>query len=513
MRQEPLHLARIAVVPTLLVVLLALSLPSCLEPTSVECASGRVCPAGQRCSANGDSCLKTDCGDGIVQATEACDDGNAINGDGCSSDCRSNESCGNNIVDVVSTASGTKTEACDDGNTRDGDGCSADCLSNEFCGNGLVDTKVGETCDDGNKESNDGCSGDCLSNELCGNNYTDRSKGEVCDDGNNDSNDGCRGDCKSDERCGNSIVDVSVGEVCDDGNNEAGDGCSANCKSNEKCGNGTVDISVGEICDDSNQQDGDACSANCKGPGVACGNGKLDPTEQCDDGNGISTDDCSNDCKVTFCGDGNVDSTSLRQEKCDPKNDPNCNLNCTISACGDGIVNTRAGEVCDDGNNLPCGTCNSSCKQWQDLKPAKGSIINLPRDALNDGEKIFIHDGQKSVTFEFNKDDKGCSDNTRCVDIRNRPQPDEVADALAGEIRYSSLDIEVTSVRWNVINLENDAAGSGGNKPITDTVDHDLFATEGMAGGSGEGCGEGISCRLDSDCKSGLDCENGRCTD
>jgi len=36
---------------------------------------------------------------------------------------------------------------CDDGDTVDGDGCSADCLSNETCGNTIVDAAVGEHCD------------------------------------------------------------------------------------------------------------------------------------------------------------------------------------------------------------------------------------------------------------------------------------------------------------------------------------------------------------------------------
>ena len=53
-------------------------------------------------------------------------------------------------------------EACDDGNTIDGDGCSRDCLSTEVCGNGVVDRIVGEGCDDGVAgQSGDGCSSTC----------------------------------------------------------------------------------------------------------------------------------------------------------------------------------------------------------------------------------------------------------------------------------------------------------------------------------------------------------------
>ncbi|MBW2980243.1 DUF4215 domain-containing protein, partial [Candidatus Woesearchaeota archaeon] len=43
-----------------------------------------------------------------------CDDGNAVNGDGCRSDC-SLEQCGDAILDAG--------EQCDDGNAMTGDGC------------------------------------------------------------------------------------------------------------------------------------------------------------------------------------------------------------------------------------------------------------------------------------------------------------------------------------------------------------------------------------------------------
>jgi len=52
-------------------------------------------------------------------------------------------------------------EVCDDGNRVDGDGCSATCDSDETCANGVVDRAVGETCDDGNLNADDGCSPAC----------------------------------------------------------------------------------------------------------------------------------------------------------------------------------------------------------------------------------------------------------------------------------------------------------------------------------------------------------------
>jgi len=78
------------------------------------------------------------CGDGVTGAGEACDDGNATDGDGCDHDCTVS-ACGNGIVGG--------DEQCDDGNTADGDGCSSTCrIAESTCdncidddGNGLAD--------------------------------------------------------------------------------------------------------------------------------------------------------------------------------------------------------------------------------------------------------------------------------------------------------------------------------------------------------------------------------------
>jgi cysteine-rich repeat protein len=51
------------------------------------------------------------------------------------------------------------SEQCDDGNLVDGDGCSALCVT-EFCGDGVVNN-VSEQCDDGNLVGGDGCEADC----------------------------------------------------------------------------------------------------------------------------------------------------------------------------------------------------------------------------------------------------------------------------------------------------------------------------------------------------------------
>jgi len=133
----------------------------------------------------GASCLTPvgNCGNGILDPGEQCDDGNNIAGDGCGPTCHF-EVCGNGILDPG--------EQCDDGNTTSGDGCSATCQREPRCGDGILDP--GEQCDDGNTTSGDGCSATCQHEPRCGDRVLD--PGEQCDDGNTTSGDGCSAACR-----------------------------------------------------------------------------------------------------------------------------------------------------------------------------------------------------------------------------------------------------------------------------------------------------------------------------
>src|SRR5207244_2154411 len=157
--------------------------------TEMDLVFGDVVSAQIRSTVAAASCLTPvgDCGNGILDPGEQCDDGNAVAGDGCSASCRL-EVCGNGIRDVG--------EQCDDGNTVSGDGCSATCQREPGCGDGVVGP--GETCDDGNTVSGDGCSATCQREPRCGDGILD--SGEQCDDGNTVSGDGCSAGCKK-ESC------------------------------------------------------------------------------------------------------------------------------------------------------------------------------------------------------------------------------------------------------------------------------------------------------------------------
>jgi cysteine-rich repeat protein len=91
----------------------------CLQQGSNVCADGALCPSGRQCAKMGDKriCILASCGNGQLDESEACDDGNNRSGDGCPADCA--PPCGDGVRDP--------SEVCDDGNTIDGDECSADC--------------------------------------------------------------------------------------------------------------------------------------------------------------------------------------------------------------------------------------------------------------------------------------------------------------------------------------------------------------------------------------------------
>ena len=304
------------------------------QPAARECASGIVCPAPLQCAAVQPVCISNDCGNGIVDPGEVCDDGNILDGDGCSHDCLSKEACGNGVVDPG--------EVCDDGNTANGKCDSgAACNSDADCGGG--------------KCKPDGCSANCKSREVCGNGITD--VGEICDDGGT-----ANGTCADGTPC-NQTSDCATG-AC------SPDGCSKDCLSNETCGNGIVDL--GEKCDNGSANAiGSACEPGCQ-TGSGCGNGIVDPGEECDDGNTNNNDDCV-DCEIARCGDGFTDTTGFNKEDCDPGSageTSSCNANCTTPRCGDAIVNNDYkpdgvhGEQCDlgSGNNADNANCTANCQ-------------------------------------------------------------------------------------------------------------------------------------------------------
>mmetsp|Transcript_24557 Transcript_24557/g.28249 ORF Transcript_24557/g.28249 Transcript_24557/m.28249 type:complete len:137 (-) Transcript_24557:1225-1635(-) len=90
---------------------------------------------------------------------EGCDDGNNVNGDGCSTACAVEARCTcTNVVNATSTCSCVPCgnsyldsgEQCDDGNVVNGDGCSSTCQQEAcyYC-NGVGPTSCVKACENG----------------------------------------------------------------------------------------------------------------------------------------------------------------------------------------------------------------------------------------------------------------------------------------------------------------------------------------------------------------------------
>jgi cysteine-rich repeat protein len=185
-----------------------------------------------------------DCGDGVVDPGEGCDDGNHRDDDACTAACQP-AACGDGLVHIGE-------EVCDDGNTVDDDSCTNACTDPE-CGDGI--RQRDEACDDGNDVADDDCTNACTT-PRCGDGIVQH--GESCDDGGESPT--CDADC-SPAACGDGEANAAAGEACDDG--KASAGCDVDCSLAE-CGDGEVSPLAGEVCDDGNTLDGDFCSSACK---------------------------------------------------------------------------------------------------------------------------------------------------------------------------------------------------------------------------------------------------------
>ncbi len=196
---------------------------------TVGAAGGSAAGGGSQVELDGGSTAKV-CADGVHHKEEACDDGNTLDGDGCSADC--------SVVEPGFSC------------PQDGQPCRA--ISR--CGDGFISSS--ERCDDGNQTSGDGCSEACALEQ-----------GFMCD--------GQPSECAP-TVCGDGVQEGT--ESCDDGNELPYDGCSSDCRGEPDCSSGPECTSVcgdglmiDEECDDGNVRDGDGCSSSCQvEPGWTC---------------------------------------------------------------------------------------------------------------------------------------------------------------------------------------------------------------------------------------------------
>ncbi len=123
-----------------------------------NCGDGNACTV-DTCDEGAQTCVHspaaTCCGNGVIEGSEVCDDGNTSNSDTCTNTCQPAR-CGDGFVQ-------TGVEQCDAGaansNAPDAS-CRPDCRP-QRCGDGIVDVSHGEQCDDGNAVAGDGCTPQC----------------------------------------------------------------------------------------------------------------------------------------------------------------------------------------------------------------------------------------------------------------------------------------------------------------------------------------------------------------
>lgn len=387
---------------------IAFTLAACVGSASTVCDDGRVCPAGQLCASFGcvqpsqvtacdgladgalcmlpgdDSgqcylgvCAAIGCGNSIVEASEACDDGNTLGGDGCSARCDSDETCGNAFLDTA------KSEGCDCGDADftgarppackgmpNSDDATAICTSEcqiRGCGDGVV----------GGLEDCDGASQPLT----------------MCSDvGYYQGTLGCLSSCRYDVsgcsgRCGDDVLNGPPGgalELCD-GADLGGRDCAtygyydlAGLACNELCGIDTTGCmgycgdnvfqSANEICDSGeseaqlNARNLDCMDYGYYAPGgLACSDACQIDTAQClVNGGGYCGDGVRQDAED--CDGSDLDSLSCTSFGYHQAGALACRPNCTFDLagcserCGDQMVNGP--EQCD--GSVPADTdCTS----------------------------------------------------------------------------------------------------------------------------------------------------------
>ncbi len=350
-------------------------------------------------ASEGAECFPFTCGNGVVDGTEACDDG-SLNGTYgfCGNYCTYSNSfyCGDGYL--------AASEQCDCGTTANfislsTDGVSWTDLNNCANSNGQYVANAGNSCAYNCTAPGPSCGDDVVNGtEECDGDYEEY-EGMLCGNGVRCTVAGST--CADATLCGatSATAACGTGDVCAD-YDDAGDDCDVNsdCESGSCSSTGlcTSASDVGTKCNTANanytsasnpgscdsgscpdldydlfryRTCGDPAAVNectwntweeCVGGNQQCGNGTVEGAEACDDGNNSDNDECTNECQWNICGD---DYVYVGAESCDDGDDNGeacvagyestcnyCNELCqyrTVSGgfCGDGDVNGN--EVCD----------------------------------------------------------------------------------------------------------------------------------------------------------------------
>ncbi len=299
---------------------------------AASCANTIGCDEGLVANAENNAICEADvCGNGNV-TTEACDDGNDIDGDGCSASCEVEDGflCGQELQSSFFGPIPVGPSLCIASPGADWTCTYYEASSEECdCGCGMQDP----ACADGTSASCDaisGCFPEGVESLADITTVPDASENSVC----------------VANQCGDGFAVES--EVCDDGNTVDGDGCSADCTTVEDgfaC-NGVIvqeciQLPAEWTCDGSFYGVDDGCDCGCGAVDPDC----ADATRaSCEFINGCFPDDLPEDATP-------ADVNSIP--------DMNDNSMCVDNTCGDGFA--VGADACDDGNTTDGDGCSATC--------------------------------------------------------------------------------------------------------------------------------------------------------
>lgn len=379
-----------------------------------NCLVGSDC-ISKVCEANGAGllkCVTPPCGDSVQTGTETCDDGNVVDGDGCSAICRIEEGyecsgAGVGSCEDINECT-TMTDNCPEGTTCDNLPGSFTCLCDpgftwdgmkcvEGCGDG--DLVAPEACDDANTTANDGCGPNCLqeSGYFCmgegPGSCVDIDECATMMDTCLDTED-CKNTQGSFECLCKTTVSKECGGVCIDISSDVfncGD-CDAVCLPNQGCFSGQCctapnNAACGGVCVDTQTDEnncgmcGEICAGTCAGgvcclaPNTVCGAACVD-LQSSEPHCGACNDPCGagGTCLDAVCCDlpNAVCNGACVNTQADPNNCGMCETACNApDTCMSGVCcsapNTVCGGMCVDTQTSAahCNMCDNACGAGQ----------------------------------------------------------------------------------------------------------------------------------------------------